>query len=205
MRQLVIAVDCDDVLLPSSAAVVAHYNQEYGTDVHLDNFYERDAAQWGVKTLDEVYERIRLYFQSDVFPQEVKPFDDAIDAIRQLASRHELHLVTGRGPAVAAVTHAMVDAYFPGQFVSIEHTGAYTKADGSIARRTKGEVCSAIGADILIDDNLDHARNVLEQGIELVLLYGDYAWTDKATLERTVRCRTWADVMEQIHQVERER
>lgn len=202
MRRLVIAVDCDDVLLPSSEAIVAHYNNEYGTNVHVDNFYERDPEQWAVDSLEEVYERIRLYFQSDAFPAEVKPFEDAVEAIDRLAAGHELHLVTGRGPAVEAVTHAMVDAYFAGQFVSIEHTGAFLKADGTMGRRTKGEVCKAIGADVLIDDNLEHAKSVLDQGIETVLLYGDYAWTKKETLERSVRCQSWADVLNHIEQLE---
>lgn len=202
MRRLVIAVDCDDVLLPSSEAIVAYYNREYGTNVHVDNFYERDPGQWNVESLDEVYERIRLYFISDAFPAEVKPFDDAIEAIDRLAARHELHLVTGRGPAVEAVTQAMVDAYFPGRFLSLEHTGAFLQADGTMGRRTKGEVCQAIGADILIDDNLDHARSVLDAGVSSVLLYGDYAWTKKETLERTVLCRSWADILNQVGRLE---
>ena len=204
MRRLVIAIDCDDVLLPSSEAIVSFYNREYGTNVHLDNFYERDPEQWGVQSLDEVYERIRLYFQSDAFPQEVKPFDDAIEAVKRLSAKHELHLVTGRGPAVEAVTHAMVDAYFNGQFMSVEHTGAYLRGDGTMGRRTKGEVCAAISADILIDDNLDHARSVLESGIKTVLLYGTYAWTKKEDLARAVRCETWSDILMQIGRLERE-
>lgn len=203
MRRLVIAVDCDDVLLPSSEAIVAHYNKEYGTTVHLDDFYERNPEQWGVTSLDEVYERIRLYFLSDAFPAEVKPFDDAIVAIKQLAERHELHLVTGRGPAVEAVTHAMIDTYFKGQFVSVEHTGAYLRGDGTMGRRTKGEVCAATKADILIDDNLDHAKSVLDSGIETVLLYGTYAWTTKEVLARAVHCESWADISKQIGKIER--
>jgi 5'(3')-deoxyribonucleotidase len=202
VRRLVIAIDCDDVLLPSSESIVAHYHREYGTNVHLDNFYERDPAQWGVESLDDVYERIRLYFQSDAFPQEVKPFDDAVRAVRELSTRHELHLVTGRGPAVEAVTHAMVDAYFNGHFMSVEHTGAYLRGDGTMGRRSKGEVCAAIKADILIDDNLDHARSVLESGIETVLLYGSYAWTKKEELARTLRCETWNDILIEIGRLE---
>lgn len=204
MRRLVIAIDCDDVLLPSSEAIVTYYNREYGTDVHVDNFYERNPGQWGVESLDDVYERIRLYFQSDAFPKEVKPFDDAIEAVRLLSTNHELHLVTGRGPAVEAVTHAMVDSYFNGQFVSVEHTGAYLRGDGTMGRRTKGEVCAAIGADMLIDDNLDHARSVLESGIETVLLYGQYAWTKKEELAGAIRCETWSDILMQIERLERE-
>ena len=36
MRQLVIAVDCDDVLVPSTQKIVALYNQQYDTNVQLD-------------------------------------------------------------------------------------------------------------------------------------------------------------------------
>ena len=37
MRQLVIAVDCDDVLVPSTQKIVALYNQQYGTSVPFDD------------------------------------------------------------------------------------------------------------------------------------------------------------------------
>ncbi|MBC7512184.1 hypothetical protein H7142_00790 [Candidatus Saccharibacteria bacterium] len=204
MKRLIIAIDCDDVLTPSSHAIVAHYNREYGTDVNVDKFYDRNPTQWGVKTLDEVYERIRLYFRSDRFQEEVHPFEEAIRAVHELAERHELHLVTGRSQTVDMVTNAMVNTYFKDVFLSIEHTGSVKLDDGTIIRRTKGEVCQAIAADILIDDNLDHARSVLDAGIKHVLLYGDYGWNKHEELTGAIRCREWGAVMKQIVVLERE-
>lgn len=204
MRRLVIAIDCDDVLMPSSEAIVAHYNQEYGTNVHVDDFYERNPGQWGVQSLEEVYDRIRMYFHSPQFKAEVKPYAEAVDAVKRLARRHELHLVTGRGSNVEAVTQAMVDEHFTSLFVSMEHTGSYKQPDGTFIRRTKGEVCKAINADILIDDNLDHARSVIEHGIDTVLLFGTNAWTDKEKLAGAIRCQGWSDVLSEIGTLERE-
>ncbi len=203
MKRLVIAIDCDDVLMPSAQAIVDFYNREYGTSVHVDSFYEREASQWGVGTLDEVYERIRLYFKSERFLKDVVPFDDAIHAVHKFALRHELHLVTGRSKTVEAVTLAMVDTYFKDIFVSVEHTGSVKNTDGTVTRRTKGEVCAGIDADILIDDNIDHARSVLESGIKCVILYGDYSWNKSELSGNVIRCSNWEDVATQIGVLER--
>lgn len=204
-RRLVIAVDCDDVLMPSSEAIVRYYNRVYGTSIEVGQFYDEDPVLWGVKDREEKYDRVREYFRSDEFLREVQPFKEAVQAVQDLARRHELHLVTGRSQTVDMVTHAMVDKYFKQMFLSIEHTGSVKQSDGTIVRRTKGEVCKAIHADILIDDNLEHAKNVLEAGTKHVILYGDYGWNaTEQELTGAVRCSTWDDVMKRIEEVERE-
>lgn len=201
MKRLVIAIDCDDVLLPSAEAIVSHYNKEYGTSVHVDQFYNEDPALWAAIDREEKYDRVRQYFRSDAFTKEVEPFSDAVEAIGKLAKDHELHLVTGRSQTVDMVTTVMVEKYFTGKFASVEHTGSVKQSDGSTARRTKGEVCLAINADILIDDNLEHAKSVLESGTEHVLLYGDYGWNRGEGLLGVIRCKNWGDVMSRISEL----
>ena len=202
MKRLVIAIDCDDVLLPSAPAIVAAYNRTFATTVHVDQFYDEDPVLWGVADNEEKYERIREYFRSDEFARDVQPFKEAIDAVRDLAKRHELHMVTGRSQTVDEVTVAMTERHFSGSFTSIEHVGSIRRSDGTYVRRSKGEVCSALNVDILIDDNLTHARSVLDAGIEHVLLYGEYGWNKDEELAGAIRCLSWNDVTRRINEIE---
>lgn len=202
MNKLVIAIDCDDVLLPSVPAIVAHYNATYGTEATNDDFYNEDPAIWGVGDSEQKYGRIREYLRSKEFAEAARPFTEAIHAVRTLARNHELHLVTGRSQTVDMATDAMLDAYFKDLFVSVEHVGPVQLADGTYTKRTKGEVCNAIGADALIDDNLHHARNVLDAGINHVILFGDYGWNKGEDIEGVVRCRNWGEVMKRIEELE---
>ena len=202
MKRLVIAIDCDDVLIPSSPAIVAHYNQTYQTSVHVDQFYDEDTLLWGVPDKEEKYIRIRKYFQSEEFRIQVIPFREAIEAVAHLADKHELHLVTGRSQTVDMVTAEMIERYFSGIFKSVEHTGSVRQPDGSVVRRTKGEVCRQLGVDVLIDDNLDHARSVLDSGTATVLLSGEYGWNRGELMAGVTRCSNWDDVVQQIESLE---
>ncbi len=55
----------------------------------------------------------------------------------------------------------MLDQYFPGVFQSIECTGFF---DGKA--RSKADVCKQLGADLLIDDHLHHAKAGAQIGID---------------------------------------
>lgn len=39
MRRLVIAIDCDDVLVPTAGAIVSDYNTRFGTQLEPKHMY----------------------------------------------------------------------------------------------------------------------------------------------------------------------
>jgi uncharacterized HAD superfamily protein len=83
----------------------------------------------------------------------------------------------------------MLTEFFPGIFTSIEYTSTYAGRS-----RSKGDVCEQIGADLLIEDHLGHAKEVAERGIE-VLLFGSYPWNQAKKLPKSIRrVRDWAEV-----------
>lgn len=194
MKRLVIAIDCDDVLTPSVPSIVSWYNETHGTSAKDDDFYNEDPKIWDAVDAEEKYTRIRAFLRSERFAQEAKPFEDAISIVHELAKLHELHLVTGRSQSVDIATHAMLDAYFKDVFVSVEHVGPMKQPDGTYFKRSKGEVCKLINADVLIDDNIHHAKNVLDTGTPHVIVFGDYGWNRNEPLPGGHRCHTWSDV-----------
>lgn len=187
--RLTIAIDCDDVVVATSPALIAHYNKRYGTHLELKDMYGTDPAAWGVETDQEAIARSEAYLRTDAFKQ-MAPSEATIASIKRLAEYHELHMVTGRSDFLESATITMVELYFPGLFASIEHTGMYGKKP-----RSKADVCAIIGADLLIDDHLIHAEQVAERGIH-VLLFGNYPWnqTTKALPKYIRRVQDWKEV-----------
>lgn len=197
MKRLVIAIDCDDVLVPTASWIIRAYNTKYSTNLSVDDFYARDPLTWRVDNFDEAVQRVGELFQA-IDRATFTPFEDAITVVKKLADDgHELHLVTGRSPTLEPITNAMAEKYFNGCFESIEHTGHFDKIS-----RSKGEVCTQISADILIDDHLDHLSSVLEAGLKEVILFGDYAWNQKADLPSGVRrCVDWPAVEREVTRI----
>ena len=202
-RRLVIAIDCDDVLIPTSLITVDHYNQKYGTDLQPVDFYGPATKDtWGTDDNDVAIGRVNEYTQSVEGFVQLVPFPEAILAVKALALKHELHLVSGRSGSLESVTKKMVAEYFPGCFKSIEHTNYMVLSNSVHERRTKGEVCLQLGADILIDDHIAHGENVIKAGVKRVILFGDYPWNQHEALsDGIIHCVDWDSTVREIDKI----
>ena len=190
MGRLVIAVDCDDVLLPSAARIVELYNQKFGTAVSLADS-QTDTPDWQASR-QEIGERIYDIQLSDEY-LKTRPYQQAIDTCRQLAEIHDLHLVTARPGRIMSTTIDMLERYFKGVFQEIEHVGL----DGN-----KGETCRRLQADVLIDDNYTHLETAKVCGVANRIWFGDYPWQGEvATVSHTLRCKDWYELGREIEKI----
>lgn len=193
-RRLVIAIDCDDVLIESTVFLVDAYNEKFGTMVTLEDAHSAGSGQWGTNDKGLILERLSA-FQHTAEYAKITPIKEAVDAVRLLAKQHELHLVTARDKTVEKVTMTMLDEYLEGCFTTIEHVGK---------DRPKGEVCEEIGADVLIDDNLKHLVDALEHGMSPggAIHFGQYPWNQSEGLpEGVVACYDWSAVLREVNNI----
>ena len=187
-----IAIDCDDVLVPTASAILAHYNKTYGTHIALEQLYSKDPKVWAVETYEQAVERVHAFLDTPEY-QNVPPFKGAITVIAELAKKYELHIITARQDKLAEATKRMLAEHFPGIFKSIQFTNHF-----SGAAKTKAEVCQAIGANLLIDDHLNHAELAAKCGID-VLLFGDYPWNKADSFPPNItRVSNWNDVAQKL-------
>ena len=194
MRRLVIAIDCDDVLIETTQYIVESYNRLYKTSVTLSRAYESGNDEWGVADKADLLKRLSDIQLSDEYAV-IEPIEEAIHAVKKLARHHELHLVTARHHSVEALTLKMLDVFLPGVFTSVEHVGQ---------DRPKGEICRLIGSDILVDDNAKHLVSALEHGMPAggAIHFGDYAWNrHDAASDSFVSCASWDDVMREVQKI----
>ncbi len=203
-KRLVIAIDCDDVLIDSSERIVERYNAKYGTAIDLSHMYRQD-SDWGAGSHEKAIDRMNELMLDDRILDDLVPNDETIRSVHALASQHELHLVTGRQTYLEPSTRALLETYFQGCFTSVEHTNYIASASSTEPRRSKGEVCAKIHADILIDDHVKHGKNVLNHGVREVLLFGDYPWNQMDDFTPGItRCRDWNEVLQNIETISNE-
>lgn len=193
MRRLVIAVDCDDVLVPTTPFFVSHYNQRYGTNVQLADSHTESDDIWGVSHA-QMLERFAEVMQTDEY-RKLGPSAEEAAILRELAQDHELHLVTARKEEERAFTKQLLDTQLPGVFTSMEFVGW---------RGSKGVICQSVNADVLVDDNARHLRDALECGLPAggALLFGNYAWNKTAgESEDLFVCTDWRAVKDRIDEI----
>lgn len=188
MKRLVIAIDCDDVLVATTPYFVAAYNRTYGTQVDINRAHELHYDAWGVDH-DTVLARLAQLQDTDEY-RMIGPSEEEIAVIKELAQDHELHVVTARRPHERELTQATIDRFLPGLITSLELVGF----EGS-----KGEVCQRLGADILIDDSARHLKNAIEMGLPErgAILFGEYVWNTEGN-DTYKLCKTWSQVAEYI-------
>ena len=189
MKHLIIAIDCDDVLIHTTEYRVAKYNSLYGTTVELEHAHSSKNPDWKTDR-DEVFRRLHAIQLSDEYAL-IEPPKQTVGTVKKLAAQHELHLVTARNSSVLAATERMLDSHYPGCFISVHHIGA----DAS-----KGDICKEINADVMIDDNLMHLESAFESGVEHLIWFGDYPWQRTQVPESVTpnRCRDWQEVQDYI-------
>lgn len=193
MKRLVIAVDCDDVLVRTTPFFVNTYNEKYGTTATLADSQNVDPEIWGADETT-IVERWAALTEEEEY-KLLAPDSEEVKILHQLAEQHELHLITARKPEEREFTQALLESELPGVFTSMEFVG-WT---GS-----KGEVCERIGAHILIDDNSKHLHDALSHGIlsNGAILFGDYPWNKADSFHAGVTsCPDWLSVKQAIDKI----
>ncbi|OYW84148.1 hypothetical protein B7Z17_04555 [Candidatus Saccharibacteria bacterium 32-49-10] len=101
------------------------------------------------------------------------------------------------------MTKRMLDNHFTDCFSSVEHTNFYASASDQIFKRSKGEVCRKIGANILIDDYVLHGESVIsEAALKNVVVFGDYPWNkNDILLPGMVRCFDWQSTIREVERI----
>lgn len=193
-RRLVVAVDCDDVLIETTRFLVDDYNNKFSTKVELKDAHKPGNPDWGTDDYGLVLDRLSEIQNSKQYA-EIEPITEAVNAIRRLAKDNELHLITARDGAVEVATMVMLDKYFADCFTSVEHVGKTC---------SKGEVCRQIKADVLVDDNVRHLLSALEFGMPSggALHFGNYAWNQlNDPVDGVVECHDWESVEREVQKI----
>lgn len=195
MKRLVIAIDCDDVLVQTKEYFVRMYNALHGTHVTLEDTRNLNREIWEADE-KEILRRWAALAETDEY-KLLKPDSEVVTVLKKLAVHHELHLITARKEEERAFTQEMLDHELKGTFTSMEFVGW---------KGSKGQVCKRIKADVLIDDTASHLHDALECGLPSggALLFGDYDWNRHASSHNAlVHCHDWLAVQQVINKIAR--
>jgi len=174
----VLAVDYDEVCVGYVDAFARYCNEKRGTAVSRDDFHSYQfwlVEGCRLRTREEAIDCVYDFHSSKHFEQ-MQPIAGAYEALRQLSTKYELHVVTSRQASIEDATRAHAALLFPGVFTAI-HIGNHYGKSG--AKRSKPQMCADIGAVALIDDSMDYAKQCAAAGIR-TFLFGAYAWNGGA-------------------------
>ena len=191
MKQKSIAVDVDDVLAEHAEAFIVFSNQNYGTNITLEDYSDDWRNIWTDVDDDEVYRRAMEFLTTESV-YNFEPKEGALEVLKELSKTSELFIVTARPSHLTEITTKWVDKHFNGIFKGV-HMVPIWEPDNTV---TKADICNQIGAKYLIDDNVEHC-NIAHDGGMRSIIFGDYTWNRLLDIDGGVeKCKSWQDVAE---------
>lgn len=192
----VLAVDIDDVLVPTHAALAGHLNASLGLSIDPDQEEGYGLVEAVMRASGfpqgEVLKRIQAFLLGEEF-MAVEPLRGAPEAIADLGEAYAIIAVTARSPELQEVTRAWVSARFPQAIHEVYFPNIAALTEGVVEVNKLNHLVAA-GAVALIDDKPSHLLGLDEASIEGIL-FGDYPWNraESALPERVKRVRDWGE------------
>jgi len=183
---MIVAIDYDGTIADTNRQKVKWIRARLGIDVAPWECNRTDCVPLiGIKAYEEmgreIYER-----ESSLAAPEVP---GALRAIRGLARRAKVHIVTARPPRNMNYSREWLQ-----EKDVIDCLAGIVSSEGA----AKSDICAALGARVLIDDDIRHLRDVEVEGLVRVYLQEG---REKAPAcgPGVVFCRSWEEVVQLVN------
>lgn len=164
---MIIGVDMDSVIAEIIRPMDTFHNRLYGTNLTYEDHTEWDLSKlWGCD-FEEMFVRIFKYYDSPEFAHTL-PVEGSQKALRELAKKHSLHLITSRPFTIEAESHKWLNLHFPAIFNSIHHTNQVSE-EGFGKGTKKSVICKQIHADFMIDDHIENILDCADYEINTIM------------------------------------
>ncbi len=195
----VVGVDLDETSFDLIGPFFEWHNGKYGTKLSRANVMKYELLGLMGCSADELQGRFEEFNAANLIL--LQPMPGAREALRRLARAYRLVAFSSRPLNAEALTRQSLEQTFPGIFSGLYLTGQ--SFDMRVRyNRTKGTLCRDFGAYCMIEDSLEHAREIraTSPGTR-VLLYdhnGMHPWNQlksgETMPEGVIRCHTWEEV-----------
>ena len=194
----VIGIDMDDVLIRFLDGFLSFHNTKYDSNFNPNDFDTFDFWKTLGCTHDESVRRVHDFFESEEFAN-LDPVPGAVDAVNSLAELYDLYIITARPDSLSDKTHSWIERHFAGCFKGIFFTNGFEAEE---KRRKKSEFCAKVGAEVMIDDSANHARDCSAACSKVLLFNKPWNIRREDMPEAVSRVRNWNDILEEISLVQ---
>src|SRR6478609_10025359 len=179
MTKQVIAIDIDDVVADTTDALRILVNERTGANLTTEHYHNIGGGDywsyyervWATHGLAEQINFDDFAAEMIVDQSTVPLLPGAEFALHELSNKFHIVFITARDKAWEAATRQWFIDHFEKDDLELYFCELRTNAKA----KTKGQLCKELGAEYLIDDNVDHCRSAINEGVEPIL-FGRYGW-----------------------------
>ncbi|MFH1682370.1 MAG: hypothetical protein ABIA37_01100 [Candidatus Woesearchaeota archaeon] len=192
-----IGIDIDEVLADFVNPFLDYYNWGYETSFCREQIISYNFWEVLPTAKEETYHLVRDFHNTDSF-KNLPLIDGSQEAVSRLEQDHNLFVITSRSYSlVGKATEDWLEQHFPQKFSQVYFTGSWSDQPD----KSKHQLCSELGLDLMIEDNLDYAKKC-SQVTQVYLM--DCPWNQGNHLpERIIRVKNWPEIMQSIKNLSR--
>lgn len=192
-----IAIDLDEVLGDFIKAFLHWYNYNYNAKLSKDDIVAYHLSDLFNISVDEEIQIIHRMLSEDGVVQ-LEPIRGAKEAVKKLAQKHELYLVSARPEYLRSQTEEWIKKHFAGLFKGIYLTNQSSIKGGREV--SKGYICKKLGCNVLIDDGSHHIESVTKAGAKVIIL--NRPWNSYHRFPKYImRANNWDEIIRIINKI----
>ncbi len=205
-KNLNIGIDIDGVLGDFNSIYWAWHNENFGTDINpgtdcIEYDYSKilKAKGFDIDSEAEV-NRIGEFLENCDLVESIPVIPGSRKGVEQLHNIANLYVITSRFAHAKEATERGIQSNYPGLFTKVISTGSSYGVNQS--QLTKAMVGKHYKLDWMIEDAVYHAKEMLEIGVQVVLL--EQPWNKDVDFkhENLYRAKDWKEVVDCIKKVE---
>ncbi|NCP77494.1 hypothetical protein GW819_02170 [Candidatus Gracilibacteria bacterium] len=192
-----IGIDLDETIARSFEPMICHINQKYGSALEFEHIIHHD--WWTIPgfPIDSaaIVKEWEILLASDPSESKFLPVSGSRESLLSLKEAgYELHVITARNELERKIgTNMWIEENFPGIFSGVHFSSHY-----SDDRRSKSEICKMLDIGMMVDDNLDFALEMAEEGIEVYMLERPWNQARTEQHEKVKRAADWQEIIKDI-------
>jgi uncharacterized HAD superfamily protein len=184
-----IGFDLDDVLLDFNTALISYAQRVHNMRYKRENIISYDyRVVW--KCSEEKAKKIIFGFYKSPEHKTAKPIQGARLGIETLKKNNELFVISSKPEHLRQTTMEWLNKHFPKMFVAVYLTNHF---HGNGKKQTKGGLCGKLGIETFVEDAPEHAKNVAEIGIPVILF--NTPWNQGVSDQQIKRAFNWRQIV----------
>ena len=194
-KPLRIGVDIDDVLLNLISEFLIHYNQQYSSELTLDEIHSYSLGKVIGISFEKAVGLFYEFYETDSFKYGLYPVNGAVEGIARLKQNGIiLEAITARPEILREITHKQLDKYFSNSFEKI-HIMDLSSKENLGRGKGKHEICLERGIEVMIDDRPETVKDCAKAGIQGILY--EQPWNRNTPNQFNVtKASSWKDIVD---------
>ncbi|MGD9276157.1 MAG: hypothetical protein PVJ67_03205 [Candidatus Pacearchaeota archaeon] len=189
-EKLKIGIDIDDTVADFINSYLDFYKFRFGKEFNVEDIEDIYLREPFGHTCEDVIEILGEFHKTNYF-KKMKLIEGVEEILNKLFFLHKIFFITSRRVSNEEITKEFLKKYFLNKPYEV-----YFSGDIYSGRKTKDEICSEIGVDVLIEDNKFFSYNCAEKGIKVFLL--DKPWNQNCEHENITRVKNWNEIIDKL-------